>query len=170
MKGVATGDMGHRPRWRAEGRLRAGHGLHARLHADCRRRARQPEPELDERNSSCAKASTRKYGIGMKELWEIDPAKHQPGLVMHSQGWPLLRRRRVFLYHLENNQVMVGFVVHLNYDNPHLSPYDEFQRFKTHPAIRTFFEGGGAFPMARAPSTKAACSPCPKTWCSPAAR
>lgn len=87
---------------------------------------------------------TPKFGIGIKELWEIDPAKHEPGLVQHSFGWPLDSRTGggSFLYHLEDNQVAVGFVVHLNYQNPYLSPFQEFQRFKTHPAISEIFEGG----------------------------
>ena len=84
------------------------------------------------------------YGIGIKELWEIDPAKHQPGLVVHTAGWPLDSSTYggSFLYHMENNQVVVGYVVGLGYENPYLSPYEEFQRYKTHPAIRGFFEGG----------------------------
>jgi electron-transferring-flavoprotein dehydrogenase len=86
----------------------------------------------------------QKYGIGLKELWQVDPAKHQPGLVVHTQGWPLDRRTGggSFMYHLEDNQVAVGFVVHLNYENPHLAPFEEFQRFKLHPAIRPYLEGG----------------------------
>ncbi|MCV0429444.1 MAG: electron transfer flavoprotein-ubiquinone oxidoreductase, partial [Roseibium sp.] len=85
-----------------------------------------------------------KFGIGIKELWQIDPEKHKLGLVQHSFGWPLDGKTGggSFLYHLEDNQVAVGFVVHLNYENPWLSPFDEFQRFKTHPAIRETFEGG----------------------------
>ncbi len=84
------------------------------------------------------------YGIGIKELWEIDPAKHQPGLVIHTAGWPLDSGTYggSFLYHLENNQVAVGYVVGLAYQNPYLSPFEEFQRYKTHPAVRGFFEGG----------------------------
>ncbi len=84
------------------------------------------------------------YGIGIKELWEIDPARHQPGLVIHTAGWPLDAETYggSFLYHLENNQVAVGYVVGLSYANPYLSPFEEFQRYKTHPAIRGFFEGG----------------------------
>jgi electron-transferring-flavoprotein dehydrogenase len=84
------------------------------------------------------------YGIGLKELWEVTPEKHKPGLVVHTVGWPLdsATYGGSFLYHLENNQVAVGFVVGLDYANPHLSPFDEFQRFKTHPAIRPTFEGG----------------------------
>jgi electron-transferring-flavoprotein dehydrogenase len=84
------------------------------------------------------------YGLGIKELWEIDPARHRPGTVIHTIGWPMDWRTYggSFLYHLENNQAAVGFVVGLDYRNPHLSPFEEFQRFKTHPAIRPFFEGG----------------------------
>jgi electron-transferring-flavoprotein dehydrogenase len=84
------------------------------------------------------------YGLGLKELWEVDPAQHHPGLVVHTVGWPLDSRTYggSFLYHLENNQVAVGFVVGLDYENPHLSPFEEFQRFKTHPAIRPTFVGG----------------------------
>jgi electron-transferring-flavoprotein dehydrogenase len=86
----------------------------------------------------------QKYGIGLKELWEIAPEKHRPGLVQHSFGWPLDLKTGggSFLYHYGKNLVSVGFVVHLNYENPYLSPYDEFQRFKTHPVIRSVFEGG----------------------------
>jgi electron-transferring-flavoprotein dehydrogenase len=86
----------------------------------------------------------QKYGIGIKELWRVAPEKHQPGLVQHSFGWPLDDRTGggSFLYHYGDNLVSVGFVLHLNYENPYISPYEEFQRFKTHPAIRTTFEGG----------------------------
>jgi len=84
------------------------------------------------------------FGIGIKELWEVDPTQHHPGLVVHSVGWPLDRRTYggSFLYHLENNQVAVGVVIGLDYRNPYLNPFEEFQRFKTHPAIRPGFEGG----------------------------
>ncbi len=85
-----------------------------------------------------------KFGIGLKELWEVKPENHRPGLVQHSFGWPLDMKTGggSFLYHLEDNLVAVGFVVHLNYKNPYLHPFEEFQRFKTHPAIRATFEGG----------------------------
>ncbi|WP_412058292.1 4Fe-4S dicluster domain-containing protein [Bartonella sp. DGB2] len=88
--------------------------------------------------------SPQKYGLGLKELWEIRPQKHRLGLVQHTAGWPLDRHTGggSFLYHLENNQVAVGFVVHLNYENPYLSPFEEFQRFKTHPSVRDLFIGG----------------------------
>jgi len=84
------------------------------------------------------------YGIGLKELWEINPEKHKPGLVIHTAGWPLKNDTYggSFCYHLEDNLVAVGFVVGLGYSNPYLSPFEEFQRYKTHPAIRTYLEGG----------------------------
>ncbi len=86
----------------------------------------------------------QKYGIGLKELWQVDPSRFRKGLVQHSFGWPLDQRTGggSFLYHFDDNLVSVGFVVHLNYENPTLSPFDEFQRFKTHPMVRDVFEGG----------------------------
>ncbi len=86
----------------------------------------------------------QKYGLGMKEIWEIDPAKHREGTVTHTMGWPLGKNAGggSFIYHLENNQVYVGFVVHLNYKNPHLFPYMEFQRFKHHPMVADLLKGG----------------------------
>ncbi|HHZ10257.1 MAG TPA: electron transfer flavoprotein-ubiquinone oxidoreductase [Rhizobiales bacterium] len=86
----------------------------------------------------------QKFGIGLKELWQVKPENHRPGLVQHSFGWPLKSDTGggSFLYHLEDNLVAVGFVLHLNYKNPYLSPFEEFQRFKTHPSIRGTFEGG----------------------------
>jgi electron-transferring-flavoprotein dehydrogenase len=86
----------------------------------------------------------QKFGIGIKEIWQVDPARHVPGLVVHTLGWPLEWRTGggTFMYHFEDHQVALGLVVHLNYWNPHLSPYDEFQRVKLHPAIRPYLEGG----------------------------
>ena len=86
----------------------------------------------------------QKFGLGMKEIWEIDPAKHRIGTVTHTMGWPLGKNAGggSFIYHLENNQVYVGFVVHLNYENPHLYPYMEFQRFKHHPMVADLLAGG----------------------------
>ena len=87
--------------------------------------------------------SPQQFGIGIKELWQIDPAKHRLGMVLHTQGWPLnTAGDGSFMYHLEDNQVAIGFVVNLSYANPHLSPFNEFQRFKHHPSIRPFLEGG----------------------------
>ena len=91
-----------------------------------------------------AKSDVQKYGLGMKEIWEIDPEKHKPGTVTHTMGWPLGSNAGggSFIYHLENNQVYVGFVVHLNYENPHVFPYMEFQRFKHHPMVAELLKGG----------------------------
>ncbi len=91
-----------------------------------------------------ADKSPQKFGIGMKEIWEIDPKKHREGTVTHTMGWPLGKNAGggSFIYHLENNQVYVGFVVHLNYKNPHLYPYMEFQRFKHHPMVAELLKGG----------------------------
>ncbi|MDH4992898.1 electron transfer flavoprotein-ubiquinone oxidoreductase [Aquamicrobium lusatiense] len=99
--------------------------------------------ELIARYDLSAGREPGKFGIGLKELWQIKPENHKQGLVQHSSGWPLDMKTGggSFLYHLEENLVAVGFVVHLNYKNPYLSPFEEFQRFKTHPAIRGTFEG-----------------------------
>src|SRR5690606_16459432 len=92
-------------------------------------------------------ADAQHYGIGIKEIWDIDPAKHEQGLVVHTAGWPLdiMGKENTggsFLYHLENNQVVVGLIIDLSYANPHLSPFDEFQRYKHHPVIKQYLEGG----------------------------
>jgi len=91
-----------------------------------------------------SEADAQHYGIGIKELWDIDPAKHEAGLVVHTAGWPLNNENPggSFLYHLENNQVVVGLIVDLSYSNPFLSPFDEFQRYKHHPVIAQYLEGG----------------------------
>ena len=143
VKGVATGDMGvardgtHKPDYQP------GIELHARytFFAEGARGSLTKEAKrlFDlERDSQ-----PQVYGLGIKELWDIDPAKHVPGRVIHTQGWPL--KDEVgggFLYHQANNQVALGFVVGLGYRNPHLSPFHEFQRWKTHPDIRAILEGG----------------------------
>ncbi|MGE6791933.1 electron-transferring-flavoprotein dehydrogenase [Pseudomonas guineae] len=94
-----------------------------------------------------SEADAQHYGIGLKEIWDIDPAKHEQGLVVHTAGWPLditasENTGGSFLYHLENNQVVVGLIVDLSYSNPHLSPFDEFQRYKHHPVVAQYLEGG----------------------------
>ncbi|MFO8125294.1 electron transfer flavoprotein-ubiquinone oxidoreductase [Yoonia sp.] len=91
-----------------------------------------------------ARSDVQKYGLGMKEIWEVDPEKHKEGTVTHTMGWPLESNAGggSFIYHLENNQVYVGFVVHLNYKNPHVFPYMEFQRFKHHPQVSELLKGG----------------------------
>ena len=142
--GVATGDMGVGRDGRPGANHQPGMELRAKytLFAEgCRGHLGK---QLQERFNLRAGADPQVYGIGLKELWEIRPEQHRPGLVVHTAGWPLERDTYggSFLYHFENNQVAVGFVVGLGYSNPYLSPYEEFQRYKTHPAIRTFLEGG----------------------------
>jgi electron-transferring-flavoprotein dehydrogenase len=142
--GVATGDMGIGRDGRPTANHQPGMALHARytLFAEgCRGHLGR---QLEDRYNLRAGVDPQVYGIGLKELWEIQPGKHQQGLVIHTAGWPLARDTYggSFLYHLENNQVSIGFVVGLGYSNPYLSPYEEFQRYKTHPAIRPFLEGG----------------------------
>jgi electron-transferring-flavoprotein dehydrogenase len=144
VNGVATGDVGvakdgtHKPEYQPGMELHARYTLFAE---GCRGSLSQA---LMARFNLRDGVDPQKYGIGLKELWQVAPDRHRPGLVVHTQGWPLdtATGGGSFIYHLENQQVAVGFVVHLNYRNPHLSPYDEFQRFKTHPAIRGTFEGG----------------------------
>jgi electron-transferring-flavoprotein dehydrogenase len=143
VKGVATGDMGvardgtHRPDYQPGIELHArytlfGEGARGSLTKEAKRLfnlERDSQPQV--------------YGLGIKELWDIDPAKHVPGRVIHTQGWPLSDEvGGGFLYHQANNQVALGFVVGLGYRNPHLSPFHEFQRWKLHPAIRAILEGG----------------------------
>jgi electron-transferring-flavoprotein dehydrogenase len=144
VKGVATGDMGIGKDGQPTAAHQPGMELHAKytLFAEgCRGHLGK---QLQERFALRKGADPQVYGIGLKELWEIDSAKHQSGLVMHTAGWPLSRDTYggSFLYHLQDNLVAVGFVVGLGYTNPYLSPFEEFQRYKTHPAIRDFFEGG----------------------------
>jgi electron-transferring-flavoprotein dehydrogenase len=143
VKGVATGDMGvardgtHKPDYQP------GIELHARytFFAEGARGSLTKEAKrLFNLERDC---QPQVYGLGIKELWDIDPAKHVPGRVIHTQGWPLGDEvGGGFIYHQANNQVALGFVIGLGYKNPHLSPFHEFQRWKQHPAIRSILEGG----------------------------
>ncbi|PAJ81919.1 electron transfer flavoprotein-ubiquinone oxidoreductase [Burkholderia ubonensis] len=144
VKGVATGNMGIGKDGEPTENFQLGMELHAKytLFAEgCRGHLGR---QLISKFKLDANADPQAYGIGIKELWEIDPAKHKPGLVIHTAGWPLKSDTYggSFLYHMDNNQVVVGFVVGLGYTNPYLSPFEEFQRYKTHPSIRAFLEGG----------------------------
>jgi electron-transferring-flavoprotein dehydrogenase len=142
--GVATGDMGIGRNGERTERHQPGVELRGRLTLFAEGCRGSLTKTLFERLRLREGVDPQTYGIGMKELWEVDPARHQAGLVVHTFGWPLDQRTYggSFLYHLENNQVAVGFVVGLDYANPYLSPFEEFQRFKTHPAIRPTFAGG----------------------------
>lgn len=144
VKGVATGDLGlHRDGSQGPA-YQPGMELHARYTLFAEGCRGQLGKVLEAKFGLRGEADPQVYGIGFKELWEIDPARHQTGLVIHSGGWPLDAQTYGggFLYHLENNQVSVGLVVGLGYRNPYLSPFEEFQRLKTHPAYRHFLEGG----------------------------
>jgi electron-transferring-flavoprotein dehydrogenase len=144
VKGVATGNMGVNREGEPTDAFQLGMELHAKYTLFAEGSRGHLGKQLMARYDLNKGKDPQTYGIGIKELWEIDPARHKPGLVIHTAGWPLENDTYggSFLYHLENNQVVVGFVVGLAYQNPYLSPYEEFQRYKTHPAIRTFFEGG----------------------------
>ncbi|NIE65223.1 electron transfer flavoprotein-ubiquinone oxidoreductase [Burkholderia sp. Ax-1719] len=144
VKGVATGNMGIGKDGEPTENFQLGMELHAKYTLFCEGARGHLGRQLNEKLKLGKDADPQVYGIGIKELWEIDPAKHQPGLVVHTAGWPLESDTYggSYLYHTENNQVMVGFVVGLAYSNPYLSPFEEFQRYKTHPAIRKYLEGG----------------------------
>ncbi|MBF8653163.1 electron transfer flavoprotein-ubiquinone oxidoreductase [Pseudomonas putida] len=148
VRGIVTGDLGvDREGQPKEGLYTPGMELRAKytLFAEgCRGHIGK---QLIKRFKLDSDSDVQHYGIGLKELWEIDPAKHQQGLVVHTAGWPLDVMAKdntggSFLYHLENNQVVVGLIVDLSYANPYLSPFDEFQRLKHHPVISQYLEGG----------------------------
>jgi electron-transferring-flavoprotein dehydrogenase len=142
VKGVATGDLGINRKGEKTDAYQPGmelHGKYTFFAEGCRGHLGR---QLEERFG--LRKTPQVYGIGLKELWEVKAERHQPGLVTHTAGWPLAADvyGGSFLYHLEDRLVAVGFVVGLGYENPYLSPFDEFQRFKTHPEIRKTFEGG----------------------------
>ncbi len=144
VKGVATGDLGINRQGEKTDAYQEGmelHGKYTFFAEGCRGHLGK---QLEARYRLREGADPQVYGIGLKELWEVQAERHEPGLVMHTAGWPLDAETYggSFLYHMENRQVAVGFAAVLGYENPYLSPYEEFQRFKTHPAIRGFFEQG----------------------------
>ena len=143
VKGVATGDMGVDREGKHKGDYQPGLELHAKYTFFAEGARGHLTKILKRQFALDADSEPQVYGLGMKELWDIDPALHQPGLVIHSQGWPLTDAYGGgFLYHQANGQVALGFVVGLGYRNPHLYPFEEFQRWKQHPEIRKFLEGG----------------------------
>ena len=145
VRGIITGDLGvDREGHPKEGYYTPGMELRAKytLFAEgCRGHIGK---QLIKKYNLDSESDPQHYGIGIKEIWDIDPAKHEQGLVVHTAGWPLSDENPggSFLYHLENNQVVVGLIVDLSYGNPHLSPFDEFQRYKHHPVIKQYLEGG----------------------------
>ncbi len=142
--GIATGDMGIGKDGEPTGNFTRGMELRAKYTLFAEGARGSLTKTLLKRFALDSDREPQKFGIGLKELWQVAPGQHRPGLVQHSFGWPLDNRTGggSFLYHFDDNLVSVGFVVHLNYENPYLNPFEEFQRFKTHPLIRPTFEGG----------------------------
>jgi electron-transferring-flavoprotein dehydrogenase len=142
--GIATGDMGIGKDGEPTGNFARGMELRAKYTLFAEGARGSLTKTLLERFGLDAGRDPQKFGIGLKELWQVAPEHHRPGLVQHSFGWPLDNRTGggSFLYHFDDNLVSVGFVLHLNYENPYISPFEEFQRFKTHPLVRGTFEGG----------------------------
>jgi len=154
--GVITGDMGLDADGNEKDSFMPGMELRAKYTVFAEGCRGHLGKELIEKFGLDKDSSPQHYGLGFKEIWDIDPAKHQEGLVVHTAGWPLDKDTNGggYLYHAENNQVFVGLIVDLNYANPHLSPFDEFQRYKHHPKISQYLEGGkrvsyGARAMAK---------------------
>lgn len=147
VKGVATGDMGVDAKGEKKDAYEPGFEFHAKytiMAEGCRGHLGK---ELIARFGLDENSDPQHYGIGLKEVWEIDPAKHKEGLVVHTAGYPMIGDSYAgssggFLYHAENNQVYLGLIVDLGYKNPHISPFDEFQKFKHHPVIKQYIEGG----------------------------
>jgi electron-transferring-flavoprotein dehydrogenase len=142
--GVATGDMGITKDGHRKENFTRGMELRAKYTLLAEGARGSLSKGLIDRFALAQASEPQKFGLGLKELWQVAPEKHRPGLVQHTFGWPLQSRTGggSFLYHFDENLVSVGFVLHLNYQNPYLSPFDEFQRFKMHPLLRATFEGG----------------------------
>ena len=152
VKGVATGNMGIGKDGEPTDSFQLGMELHAKYTVFAEGARGHLGKQVIAKFKLDEGKDPQSYGIGIKELWEIDPARHKAGLALHSAGWPLDEKTYggSFLYHMEDNKVVVGFVVGLDYTNPWLSPFEEFQRFKTHPNIRYYFEGDEAKGIAPA--------------------
>ena len=152
VKGVATGNLGIGKDGKPTDNFQLGMELHAKYTVFAEGARGHLGNQVISRFKLDEGKDPQSYGIGIKELWEIDPARHKAGLALHSAGWPLdeMTYGGSFLYHMEDNKVVVGFVVGLDYTNPWLSPFEEFQRFKTHPNIRWYFEGDEAKGIAPA--------------------
>jgi len=165
VKGVATGNMGLGKDAQPTANFQLGMELHGKYTLFAEGARGQLGKSLISRFKLDAGRAAQSYGIGIKELWEIDPKKHKAGLAVHSAGWPLASDTYggSFLYHMENNQVAVGFVVGLDYSNPWLSPFEEFQRFKTHPSIKSYFEGGKRISYGARAITAGGLTALPKT-------
>ena len=144
VRGVVAGEFGREPDGTPGDGYEPGMELHGKYVMLGEGVRGSLSKQVIERFDLAADSDVPKYGLGMKELWEVAPEKHRPGQVVHTMGWPLGRNAGggSFIYHLNDNQVYVGFVVHLGYTNPYVSPYQEFQRFKHHPMVAALLEGG----------------------------
>ena len=165
VKGIATGDMGISASGDRKNSYTPGMELHARytlFSEGCRGHLGK---QLMERFDLAAGRDPQHYGIGIKEIWEIPAAQHKEGLVVHGLGWPLKESGSsggAFMYHAENNQVYLGFITDLNYSNPHVSPYDEFQRWKHHPETLKYLEGGSRLSYGARAITKGGLNSLPR--------
>ncbi|MGL1955797.1 MAG: electron transfer flavoprotein-ubiquinone oxidoreductase [Colwellia sp.] len=162
--GIITGDMGLDAKGNAKDSFMPGMELRAKYTVFAEGCRGHLGKALIEKFHLDADTSPQHYGLGFKEIWDIAPEKHQAGLVVHSAGWPLEKETTGggFLYHGENNQVFVGLIVDLNYTNPHLSPFDEFQRYKHHPKISQYLEGGKRVSYGARAMTKGGFNSLPK--------
>ena len=144
VKGVATPNNGVNPDGSHKAHFEPGMELHAKYTVFAEGCRGQLGKELMEKFDLNQDADSQHYGIGFKELWEVKPENHEEGLVVHGSGWPLSKGTTggSFLYHLKDNMVTLGIIIDLNYSNPHISPFDEFQRMKHHPQFAKVLEGG----------------------------
>ena len=165
VKGVATGEMGVSASGERKGTYEPGMELHAKYTVFAEGCRGHLGKQLIEQYALDHQKSPQHYGIGLKELWKIEPARHERGLVVHGAGWPLSENSATggsFLYHLEDNYVSLGLIVDLNYEQPFLSPYEELQRYKTHPRIRHYLEGGKRISYGARAITKGGFNSLPK--------
>jgi electron-transferring-flavoprotein dehydrogenase len=165
VKGIATGDMGISESGEQKDSYMPGMELHAKYTMFAEGCRGHLGKQLIEKFALDAGKTAQHYGIGIKEIWEIEPAKHEEGLVEHGLGWPLSENGATgggFLYHAENNQVYLGLITDLSYDNPHLSPFEEFQRWKHHPTVSKYLEGATRISYGARAITKGGYNSLPK--------
>ena len=165
VKGVATGEMGISSTGDRKSTYEPGMELHAKYTVFAEGCRGHLGKQLTHQYGLDHERSAQHYGIGLKELWEVDPTIHQPGLVIHGAGWPLSEHGATggsFLYHLEDNKIALGLIVDLNYSNPHLNPFEELQRYKTHPQIRKYLSGGKRITYGARAITKGGFNSLPK--------
>ncbi|WP_305856169.1 electron transfer flavoprotein-ubiquinone oxidoreductase [Balneatrix alpica] len=164
VRGVITGDMGVAADGSQKDSYMPGMELRAKYTIFAEGCRGHLGKQLIKRFNLAQQATPQHYAIGIKELWDVDPAKHQPGLVVHTAGWPLAEgcSGGSFLYHTDNNQVVLGLIVDLNYSNPHVSPFDEFQRYKHHPVVSQYLQGGKRVSYGARAITKGGLNSLPK--------